>query len=387
MLDQSRRNLMKNRLVRFMVRLVLTSFVLGGGILSALAHDLPNFTATEGNVVDCLGSESCPYLAPIRPQGSQRSSLLVATPSSAISLAMAYSQIALESRNFGGQFTSRLHVLAKLWSHGDAAADPIQLAAFPDVGAPPAPVMEKLIASSPEQNWAGRSIAKRRFVEDYMPYDFCVRDWRFGQYSYRGLSRIAHLDLGTAEITDESQLALAIISEPTPPSAVAVGLSNFLDQLADIQCRLYGEFNQLQVVRNFASKTAAVYLNANARFPSRADRVIEPAKTIEQQPYFTQPLYIVYEHGAKQFLLTIEQAQQWRTATDLARSVRDENTVVTAPANTTARESMSKKLVGMAQSQLQRLQHEFLRLWSQLDRKATVGNEPSVASLEQTEVR
>ncbi|MEZ6135423.1 MAG: hypothetical protein R3C53_10990 [Pirellulaceae bacterium] len=398
---------MRKNLQRYLTRLALVSIFFVGNAAAAswqraAAHDLPPQTFSHAqldseHISDCLGTADCHTLpttniTPERgPTAKPFAGMAIASPSSTLSIAIAASQIAKQawgSQHFSKPLSEPLSAVVRFYTKADflsanASASLPKLAARPDAGAPPRPTINETSVDQAEQ-LASRSLAKRNYVEDYRPYDLCIRDWRFGQYSYRGLSRVAHLDLSVAEINDKSQLALAIPSEQLPPYST-VRLGAVLKQLEHVQCVTTEALSSMSFVQRLAAGNVRLSQSLTKYVGDAAAKVATAIPAAPRQPLLTQPQYVIYEQHGKKFLLTTEQTR--------LRQLEQQDTsriAAVTPVDATRRENsprlmsdLRSKVLGAASRQLESLGTQFLQLSSLIDSL----HQPQVASREQSDVR
>lgn len=362
---------------------IVTFLLTGGQLTRSLGHDLPNYFPYHELGADCLGvklpaANAIPVIPPVNPPAKQPVrqpfgqpvKLQMINPSSLLALGLAYSDVARQAFNQAGlpqqaqqqlsSFTAwlnRLDVDAlhslnrdKAWRQDLAVAgQPKLFAALPDDAPAPAPARAPataLVSAPPPAaaSLSARSLppafsatvanlsdsgervelverleAKRNYLEDYLPYDLCISDWRFGQYSYRGLSRIAHLQQPLAEVTNAAQIDV----HPRPsqqaaqPTAEALAhgeiLSGALGRLSDFQCRLCSEFCGFDSAYELGALSAKAYQGLAHHAATHANELAAAMTPARRQPFYTEPIYVVYELDGKLFLISAEQAQEWRT--------------------------------------------------------------------------
>lgn len=395
---------MRKNLVSFLLRLAIVTFLLTGGQLTrSLGHDLPNYFPYHELGADCLGvrlPEARPPLAvpavqPPAPQPkriARQPELPLTNPSSLLALGLAYSDVAYQAFCQAAWLPQAKQQIASLatWLQqldSDAlvplnspkakAAHPTQLfAALPDEARAPVPAAAPATAGRPAfsatvANLADsfdrieRVEAKRNYVEDYLPYDLCISDWRFGQYSYRGLSRIAHLQQPRAEVTEVAQLQVhpAPALTPAKPTAefLAHGeiLSDALGRLNDWQCKLYSEFCGFDSAYELGVFSANAQKRITHHAASHAIELAAAWTPTSRQPFYSEPIYVVYELDGKLFLIAAEQAQQWAALRPALPP--------TAAKEVQVAQSLRQTVLSLASQQLASIGNQLLNVASTLE--------------------
>ncbi len=317
---------MKLCLARLVMPVALATLLACGFSSTAIAHDLPsNEYAYRNLFMDCLGTAEVRSTEPEREQDAQRWVCPFASLSSEWALFHRASDPALfafHARNWLSQLSSRLQE-----GTGDAGSSRGEAVAIalPDLGRPPRP----RVTPQPRLP-ASRSLAKRRFVEDYMPYDLSIRDWRFGQFSFQGPVGMERRDYVNAEISSAEQLPLVFnsveisdsVDADTPasdlaPSPEAIALGRFLQSLEEIHCVGAAELIELPLIEraSYAAKagleravSAAGEILVSSLMP-----VLTPSKPSE--PLFAEPLYLVYDvQGGLMLVPAVDAKQGIRSA-------------------------------------------------------------------------
>lgn len=296
------------------------------------AHDLPNFIPYHQLGADCLGvqaPQTPANVAPPAPVAATRPRLTCP-----IKDAMAQAQqlfraaeCNIDTTAAAGQAVSGLKSAAESIISGaagcyrlldNAAVDPNpRLAARPENAPPPAPpAVAALALATPTM-----PLVAKNYVEDYLPYDMCIRDWRFNRFSYRGLSRTAHLS--PAPIAEISSIELLARSFPDETIATdsrstavnvkhAMALTQALKSIEDFQCEACAELCSFDHTHRLGQRLASNWLDAGAALGNLLAKLAPGTLPAERQPHFTEPQFVVYDVAGKYFVLPVEQALAWQ---------------------------------------------------------------------------
>jgi hypothetical protein len=343
---------MRTNLSSFFRKLSLCATVAIAGVWgqqSLRAHDLPNFIPYHELGADCLGIRTPAETRPAKVSVPAKPRPVLQLSNGLAPAQELFSR--LDPQRTLAQVTHGLQIIAKGVCSGasrcfetlDAPPRTSLLTAMPEDAPPPAPSPKPAspapasqLASAPRTatQLAGSvpsadapavvayPLVPRNYVEDYLPYDLCVRDWRFGRFTYRGLSRIAHLPAPVAEVSDAGRLARAFPEEviaPFAPNANAANAANAahaaafargLRELESFECRLYGELHRMDSVAFLGGQLAQSWSASTKTAALWLAKIVTPDQP--PQPLFTAPQFVIYEASGKSFVLPVEQAKEWQ---------------------------------------------------------------------------
>ncbi len=341
-------------------------------------------------------------VAPNGLQGKQPAKLQMTNPSSLLALGLAYSDTVRQAFNQAGFAQLAKQQLSSLtaWLEHvdfdainalncemarsdiatievvDAAKRPTLFAALPDdVRAPaPATVPARATTIPPAFSATVTNLVesvelvervKHNYLEDYLPYDLCISDWQFGQYSYRGLSRMAHLQQPRAEVSHAAQMELhpAPVHQAAKPTAESLAhgeiLRAALSRFNDLQCLLYSEFCGFDSAYELGVLSAKAQHGLRQQAASHAIELAIALGPAQCQPFYTEPIYVAYELDGKLLLIPAEQAREW-TALRAALHPTAANGVMVA-------QSIRQKVLSLASQQLTGIGNRLLDAASTLE--------------------
>lgn len=266
--------------------------------------------------------------------------------------------------------------------------DPIDVAR-PEAGAAPRPVLseaqlsDQLAIARPDAGDAPRPVINvaqatpkspatisTRASEVYMPYDFQVSDWRFGQFPYHGKTASAPTPTSRPSLGQSAadMLPVETLSEviPTksprtkaavkfgPPSLQAVALGEVLQQLEQWQCTAYSVLSDGAALARSADRLSHLlgelamnYRQAYMSAPVSAAVAVAPAAPSIRQPSPTVgPQFVVYDSAlGGHIVLTVEDARDWQFDASVTQS-RVENALGAAlkPIQSSALAAASRQL-------------------------------------------
>lgn len=328
---------MRANIKYFLARLGLVAFATLGLSVTSLAHDLPDARALAEAPAVSTAVEA-PVVSGAQQSVPPANLLAVAQPDSGSAPRPAVSQA--------------------------QPNDPIAVAR-PDAGDAPRPVA-KVAQAALEPQLKSPATISAKGSEIYMPYDFQLSDWRFGQFPYHGktasaptpksLPSLAHDMAGVPQLAG-SQLAEDPISEtiptkaPTPKLAAKLGpvspqsaaLGEFLQQLDQWQCTAYSFLTDGPALARAANRLShrlellalnyrQAYLPATApaAVPSMSPAISSPSVPSIRQPSPTEvpvvgpavgPQFVVYDSAlGGHIVLTVEQARDWQFDATAAQS-------------------------------------------------------------------
>lgn len=282
--------------------------LLATGNLRAIAHDLPTGWLTEQALTtDCFFS----------------------APRLAVDMS---SELALKSLGNSIPLTSSMTLLRCYPSFLSAirptAAIEKVLSRFEPISAEPTVVSHSLPVARPADGRAprprqalvapkARQLLGRTFLEGYMPYDFSVSDWRFGQLSGNVEPVIVEIErpVSVPQIfPHEDFRSDSPVLEPTAESIV---LGAVLDRIEQMQCQVCNALHDGHVLATWSpavNQRQKWILSAWNRCiqlgVSSIDWDIPNAPA--ELPLFREPQFVVYEFAqGKRIALTIAQARSW----------------------------------------------------------------------------
>lgn len=400
---------MRKNLVSFLIRMAIVTVLMTGGTLHrTLGHDLPNYFPDHQLGADCLGVKLpeaadspapdvvLPAMQVAKPTTKHAEVpkfklVQLVNPSSALTLGFAYSDATwnmISKGTVARQVAKQLDRLSALIQFGQRTSitPHVELTAVrPDDAPAPspahrAPAFSALVTTLPDP--VDRALVKQNFVEDYLPYDLCIRDWRFGQFSYRGLSRIAHVKQPAAEVTNAAELNV----DPALLSTAATlehghQLGQALCQLSDLQCSLYSELSSFDSAYELGAYSARQYQSLS---DAAARQVLNFAQGLPVQPrtpYYSSPVFVVYEMDGKSFVVPAEQAQQWQAF----RAARQPESVVSTRSDELEPRTcpLRKSVLNMASQQLTYFGNKLLNVAASIESYSDV----QIAGSDKREVR
>lgn len=324
---------MRASLYRLFGLLSLIALLALSNVRTAPAHDFPMKRAFDHVChIDAYSAESQRLVA---REPAPTPQLICPLTTSTVALAQAYQSLLTgvsQSSTYLAEGTRRLQ---SLWSHWQAAvAPPINSisVAQPDPGIPPAPKTKAQSIVPPILH------AKKLFVEDYAPYDLCIRDWRFGSFQDADRS--------------PTQPPRQMVAE----SAAAVALGNFLCKVDHWQC-LATDFcspsgGLERWTESLTGRLVGVQADCNATsislWPQDAD-------IPNRLPIHTAPQFVVYETPeGDHVLLTVEQARSWQFSSHTAKDgTADQNNFETLPGRKHVMTQVSRQLHSAGNALLQ----------------------------------
>ncbi len=266
---------MKSSLNQTFRMLALIAILTCGGSLGVRAHDLPSDRLLAvGATADCLAMasrrppEQPIETAPVRKGQTQaQSAFPLPLASTTVAFFPAYQSL-LGSAAQPAATLSALIRRVDFWLEPHTSQGIAVIA--PDAGKPPRPSRKVLAAGE-------RVPTRESLVEVYMPYDFNMSDWRFGQFSQR-CQRSDHawspvvVDKGAVEANDSR----------VDPTIAAAAIGQFLTQVESLQCIVS------EALHSRRSSQASI------------------------QPLYQEPQFVVFESAAgKSTVLTVAQAKAW----------------------------------------------------------------------------
>jgi hypothetical protein len=161
-----------------------------------------------------------------------------------------------------------------------------------------------------------RAHAKGRQSEDYMSYDWSIRDWRFRQFSYLNKSRERSLPLIALKPVEKpaaktDQLTYRGKSDNCEPR---LSLASLLSHVEDFQCIGYQFLASDNEIERLSYELT---LRWNSLQQGAAESLVASLnhnvpETTERQPLFREPQYVVHSLGhGKRLVLTQEQSLAW----------------------------------------------------------------------------
>lgn len=143
---------------------------------------------------------------------------------------------------------------------------------------------------------------RSRFSEVYMPYDFAVRDWRFGQF--------LNLDEELPAETEGPSLADRIL-EPFKLNIETIALGFYLWE--NVECWASAEVASLELVREYSEAITTASLNTIASSDHLWTEVAAWLPKQPAAPYYEAPHLVSYELSTGQIvMLTLQQAKAWK---------------------------------------------------------------------------
>lgn len=324
---------MRANIKYFLARLGLVAFTTLGLSFTSLAHDLPDARLlAEAPAVST--AVVLPVVADAQSANQSDNQLAVARP---------------DSGNAPRPTTSQVQPNEQI------------AVALPDTGDAPRPVV-KVAQSVAEPQLKSPATISARASEIYMPYDFQLSDWRFGQFPYHGKTASAPTpeslpaqarDIASAPQLADSQLTENPASEtipikaPSPKLAVKLGplspqsvaLGELLQQLDQWQCIAYSFLTDDAALARSANRLShsleLLALNYRQAYlpvtpavvvPSMSPVVSSPSVTSIKQPTPIEsavvgPQFVVYDSAlGGHIVLTVEQARDWQFDATAAQS-------------------------------------------------------------------
>lgn len=315
---------MRANIKYFLARLGLVAFATLGLSVSSLAHDLPDARAlADAPAVATAVATS--VAAPLEAVAESASLIAIARPDSGNA-----------PRPEVYQAQPNQHIAV----------------ALPDAGEAPRP-SGKAAQGIAESQLNSPARISARASEIYMPYDFQLSDWRFGQFPYHAQTASAptpnSLPSLAQDIASLSQLALSPKLEiiptqaPTPKLAVKLGplspqtvaLGDFLQQLDNWQCSAYSLLTDGAALARTANRLShsleLLALNYRQTYLPIAVPSISPAMPSPSLPAMQQsrlevspavgPQFVVYDSAlGGHIVLTVEQARDWQFDATAAQS-------------------------------------------------------------------
>ena len=145
---------------------------------------------------------------------------------------------------------------------------------------------------------------RSRFSEVYMPYDFAVRDWRFGQF-LRLEQEVQHV-----EAEQEGSLTQRIL-EPLKINVETIALTFYLWE--NIECWASAEVASLDLVREYSESLTSSAIDAFDSTDQYWSSIASLLPTDETVSQYQTPQLVSYELSTGQIvLLTLEQARSWK---------------------------------------------------------------------------
>lgn len=321
---------MRANLKYFLARLGLIAFASLGLSAASFAHDLPvanslpaapaASTATEVAVV----SDTQPNdpIAIARPDTGDAPRPLAATAQPADSIAVARPEAGAAPRP----------VLSQAQLNDQLAI------ARPEAGAAPRPVIN--VAQAAPKSPATIST---RASEVYMPYDFQLSDWRFGQFPYHGKTASAPAptslpslalpaaDKSLAETLSETMPTKSARTKAVklgPPSLQSVALGEFLQQFEQWQCTAYSVLSDGAALARTADRLshslgelAMNYRQAYQFAPVPVPAAAPSAPSVKQPSPTVGPQFVVYDSAlGGHIVLTVADARDWQFDASVTQS-------------------------------------------------------------------
>lgn len=402
---------MRANLKCFLARLALASFATLGLSITTFAHDLPDAKAlARAHAAPTTDAVSVASTA-------QPSDLLTVAqpdvgdaPRPVVSHAQSDDQFAVARPDVG-------HAPRPVVSH--AESNDLITVARPAGGTAPRPVVKIAQAETqPQIQYQPQAetaeAASAWASEVYMPYDFQLSDWRFGQFPYHArtasapspvsLPSLAHgmadvPQLAQTELDGSAAIAAQPIADTTsktiptkapaakaavklgPPSPQAVALGEFLQQLDQWQCTAYSVLTDGATLARSADRLSQTLgqLAMNYRqtyLPAKAPAAVASVPSIKQPSPPVGPQFVVYDSAlGGHIVLTADQARDWQFDAPAAHS-RIHNALGTAV------KPIQSSVLAHASRQLELAGHGLLSLSRSLSSLASANEaETKVASL------
>ncbi len=263
--------------------------------------------------------------------------------------------------------------LAQSQSQSQAEPRPSIVVARPSVGSAPRPAVKVAQSAAPSEHKPSASKGARA-GEVYMPYDFQVSDWRFGQFPYyaatatapspQQLPSLAHASAAVPQLPEteltEKTASQAIPSSAStfqaemkfgPPSPQSAALGVLLQRLDEWQCTAYGLVSDSGALARAADRSLQLWkqlaLNYRQFHLSPAATASTQQVAVAKQPTAPAgPQFVVYNSAlGGHIVLTVEQARQWQFAAPAAQSsVRAALGAAFKPIQSSALASASRQL-------------------------------------------
>ncbi len=345
---------MRANLKCFLARLALASFATLGLSVTTFAHDLPDAKAlarahsvsTTGAVSVVSAAQPNDLLVVARPDVGDAPRPVASHAQSDDLIAVAHPDAGRAPRPVASHVKS---------------SDLISVAR-PAVGTAPRPVaILAQAAAQPQiqyQPQAELSEANSAWASEvYMPYDFQLSDWRFGQFPYhaRTASALSPVSLpslarGVADVPQLAQTAMdesaaahsaanAVSESITtkapaaeaavklgPPSPQFVALGEFLQQLDQWQCTAYSVLSDGATLARSAERLSQTLrqLALNYRptyMAAQSPAAVAPVPSIKQPSPVVGPQFVVYDSAlGGHIVLTVDQARDWQFDAPAAQS-------------------------------------------------------------------
>ena len=403
---------MRANLKNFLARLAITALVILGLNVRIHAHDLPadrsltdtvtancfhSAPAAASRKLDSLASEAvtatAASCAPTTAGWSRQAMLQCVVRQSSPAIAAVASQPKLWK-----QLSQPVASLPAVWSRvvnllATVETQPIprHSIASPDVGHAPRPRVQTLHAAQqknlqPAQPaWAG---------EVYMPYDFHLNDWRFGQFPYHAKTATAPRPKSPLSLARDDAAVPSSVPVPTapippadrnnPPTRQLLALGEFLQQVEMWQCSASATLSNgpalSRSANQFAGAIEQLLLNSHRELMAAGAPLATPApKTLPDAEHQSDsqwgPQFVIYDTTVGGHLvLTLAQARDWEFDRPRVKSRIGE--LLGA-----ALKPMQNNAIAAASSQLERAGRTLLKLSESLSNISEI----RVASLPQAD--
>ncbi|MCC7333605.1 MAG: hypothetical protein IT422_00820 [Pirellulaceae bacterium] len=308
---------MRTNLKSFLARLALIALITLGVNVRLSAHDLPvDRSLTENATSNCFTSSP----ARVAPQ----SLLAIAPPD--VGVAPRPQSNVLVAAMAKPQSTMAGEV-----DLSSALPQSLLAIAPPDVGVAPRPHSKLLPVAVAKAQPA-------KAGEVYMPYDFRMSDWRFGQFPYHGKTASALRPTALPSLADGSPcvptLALSNTAEETqanPPTRTCVALGELIQQFEQLQCAASTALSGGPALSRSAFSIADsierfVVASRRALFSGKPSETAASDQCLAGQPAspssdLVGPQFVVYGSTiGEHVVLTLAQARAWQFEMPLANS-------------------------------------------------------------------
>ena len=272
--------------MRLSTRKILTFVALFLGVFSSLAkaHDLPLMDLDLAGIrPNCFVSPE-PNFAPIRDASLSTKSEIDDSNSLNIllkSVGDASDQLSREWYQTGVPFQVGRSLAA--WS-SQSNAEELVTPPLPSETTPPFELSSQF---------------RSRFSEVYMPYDFAVKDWRFGQF------------LQTENETESTESLSSRLIAPFKVNVKSVAMAFYVWE--NIECWASAEVASLDMVREYSETLTHFAFDKLEDSQFLFEEVATLIPHTDVRPLHVQPQLVSYELSTGQLvMLTLEQAKNWK---------------------------------------------------------------------------